>query len=199
MKAGDEPLHYVTFKSLHEQPLVALRRACACRQDGKHKHPAVILLHGSAGPSLREGGYADVLNEAGLRDAGTRSVVGARPGRRRVGPAAHSGRDLARSLRRARLSCRCIPPSMRRGIGVGGFSFGGVATHAGGDAQAQRQLPRRRSFPRLHAGLSRDLDLQPRAGFRVRRSRRCADAADHRRVGSVRQRSRNLRQAGCRA
>jgi len=47
-------LHYVVFKSLHEQPL-SLAARLRVPQDGKEKHPAVILLHGSAGPSAREG------------------------------------------------------------------------------------------------------------------------------------------------
>src|SRR5258708_20303449 len=58
-------LHYITFSSLHAEPLSIAARL-RVPQDGKLNHPAVILLHGSAGPSLREGGYADVLNAAGF-------------------------------------------------------------------------------------------------------------------------------------
>src|SRR5215469_2086856 len=58
-------LHYVTFRSLHEQPLSIAARL-RVPEDGRDKHPAVILLHGSAGPSLREGGYADALDAAGF-------------------------------------------------------------------------------------------------------------------------------------
>ena len=58
-------LHYVTFPSLHSAPLSIAARL-RVPQDGSDRHPAVILLHGSAGPSGREGGYADVLNAAGF-------------------------------------------------------------------------------------------------------------------------------------
>ena len=58
-------LHYVRFRSLHETPLEIAARL-RVPQDAREKHPAVILLHGSAGPSAREGGYADVLNDAGI-------------------------------------------------------------------------------------------------------------------------------------
>ena len=38
----------------------------ACEASGPDTAVPVVLLHGSAGPSLREDGYADVLNTAGL-------------------------------------------------------------------------------------------------------------------------------------
>src|ERR1700744_2144327 len=57
--------HYVTFPSLHPQPLTIAARLMAPATEAE-KSPAVILLHGSAGPSTREGGYAEALHAAGF-------------------------------------------------------------------------------------------------------------------------------------
>src|SRR5215472_11722616 len=57
-------LHYIAFPTLHETPLTIAARLRL--PAGTDKRPAVIILHGSAGPSGREGGYAKVLNEAGF-------------------------------------------------------------------------------------------------------------------------------------
>ena len=57
-------LQYVAFKSLHEVPLTVAARISV--PSGEGKKPAVIILHGSAGPSAREIGYADKLNAAGI-------------------------------------------------------------------------------------------------------------------------------------
>jgi dienelactone hydrolase len=119
-------LHYVTFSSLHAEPLPIAARL-RVPQDGNDKHPAVILLHGSAGPSLREGGYADVLNESGF--------VTLEPdqwsARGLVGGAASRPRTVIETLpdlygARAFLAAHRAVDATR--IGVGGFSFGGVAT-----------------------------------------------------------------------
>ena len=128
-------LHYVTFKSLHEQPLSIAARL-RVPQDGKAKHPAVILLHGSAGPSLRETGYADVLNEAGFVTLepdmwAARGFKGGAEGRPMP---ADAMADLYGA--RALLAAHSAVDAAR--IGVGGFSFGGVvamyaATHARND------------------------------------------------------------------
>jgi len=58
-------LHYIAFPTLHETPLTVAARLRLPEGDAG-KRPAVIILHGSAGPSGREGGYAKVLNEAGF-------------------------------------------------------------------------------------------------------------------------------------
>lgn len=119
-------LHYVTFSSLHEPPLGIAARL-RVPQDGQHKHPAVVLLHGSAGPSLREGGYADVLNEAGFVTLepdqwSARGLAGGASGRPRT--VVETLPDLFGA--RALLAMHPAVDSAR--VGVGGFSFGGVAT-----------------------------------------------------------------------
>ncbi len=119
-------LHYVTFRSQHTEPLSVAARL-RVPADGNNKHPAVILLHGSAGPSGREGGYADRLNDAGFVTLepdqwSARNLKGGAEGRPKTvietlpdvyGAhaflAAHPSVDAAR-------------------IGLAGFSFGGVAT-----------------------------------------------------------------------
>jgi dienelactone hydrolase len=128
-------LHYIAFPTLHETPLTLAARLRL--PEGAEKRPAVIILHGSAGPSGREGGYAKVLNEAGFATLepdqwAARGLKGGAEGRPRTVAetlpdlygarrflAAHPGIDAAR-------------------IGVMGFSFGGVAsmlaaTHAYND------------------------------------------------------------------
>ncbi|MFI4934094.1 MAG: dienelactone hydrolase family protein [Caulobacterales bacterium] len=57
-------LHYVGFPSLHAAPLTISGRLCS--PEGVGPHPAVIILHGSSGPTEREGGYAGTLNDAGF-------------------------------------------------------------------------------------------------------------------------------------
>jgi dienelactone hydrolase len=108
-------LHYVSFPSLHDAPL-AIGARLRLPQAATRKHPAILILHGSAGPSLRESGYADVLNEAGF--------VTLEPDQwaARGFLAAHPSVDAKR-------------------IGVMGFSFGGVATMlAATRAQTEKYL-----------------------------------------------------------
>lgn len=128
-------LQYVTFKSLHEAPLSVAARLSV--PSGEGRKPAVVILHGSAGPSAREIGYADRLNAAGIATLvpdlwSARGLGGGSEGRpktvvetlpdvygARAFLAAHPGIDDGR-------------------IGVMGFSFGGVAsmlaaTHAQND------------------------------------------------------------------
>ena len=119
-------LHYVTIRSLHAEPLSIAARL-RVPQGGTDKYPAVILLHGSAGPSLREGGYADVLNAAGFVTLepdqwSARGLAGGASGRPRTVietlPDLFGARDfLTRHP--------AVDPAR---IGVAGFSFGGVAT-----------------------------------------------------------------------
>lgn len=116
-------LHYVTIRSLHQQPL-AIAARLRVPQDGKDKHPAVILLHGSAGPSLREGGYADALNAAGFVTLepdmwAARGFKGGAEGRPRP-PDALADLYAARDLLAAHPA---VDPAR---IGAAGFSFGGV-------------------------------------------------------------------------
>jgi dienelactone hydrolase len=119
-------LHYITFRSLHETPL-AISARLRVPQDGKEKHPAVILLHGSAGPSGREGGYADVLNRAGFVTLepdqwSARGLAGGATGRPRTVI------ETLPDVYGARAYLASHPAVDAARIGVGGFSFGGVAT-----------------------------------------------------------------------
>ena len=119
-------LHYVVFKSLHEQPL-SLAARLRIPRDGKEKHPAVILLHGSAGPSAREGGYADVLNAAGFVTLepdqwSARGLAGGSSGRPR------SVIETLPDVYGARAFLAAHPAVDATRIGICGFSFGGVAT-----------------------------------------------------------------------
>ncbi len=116
-------LHYIAFKSLHPEPL-AIAARLRLPQNGVDKHPAVILLHGSAGPSLREGGYADVLNDAGFATLepdlwAARNFRGGAEGR----PRPH---DALADLYGARAFLAAHPGIDAARIGVAGFSFGGV-------------------------------------------------------------------------
>jgi dienelactone hydrolase len=112
-------LHYVTIPGA---PTVAARLRVP--QDGHDRHPAVILLHGSAGPSAREGGYADALNDAGFVTLepdmwAARNFRGGAEGR----PRPH---DALADLHGARALLAAHPAVDPARIGVAGFSFGGV-------------------------------------------------------------------------
>ena len=117
-------LHYVTFPSLHEAPLTIAARLRVPDHDGLR--PAVILLHGSAGPSEREGGYADVLNEAGFVTLepdqwAARGLAGGAFGRPRT---IHETLPDLYGARAWLASHGKVDPDR---IGVAGFSFGAVA------------------------------------------------------------------------
>jgi dienelactone hydrolase len=88
--------------------------------------PAVILLHGSAGPSEREGGYADLLNAADfvtleLDQWSPRGLAGGAEGRPRT---VH---ETLPDLYGARAWLAAHPRVDPARIGVIGFSFGAVA------------------------------------------------------------------------
>jgi len=137
-------LHYVAFRSHHDTPLTVASRL-RVPTDGKDKHPAVILLHGSAGPSGREGGYADALNAAGFITLepdlwAARGFAGGAVGR--PSPQAALG-DLSAAL--AFLSNHAAVDPAR--IGVGGFSFGGVMTLLAATRAHSAGLPLRAFMP----------------------------------------------------
>ena len=132
-------LHYVAFPSLHEAPLTIAARLRIPDQDGPR--PAVILLHGSAGPSEREGGYADGLNAAGFITLepdqwAPRGLGGGAHGRPRTIHETLPDLYGARSFLTAHAR---VDPAR---IGVAGFSFGAVAAMlAATHAQNDRFLP----------------------------------------------------------
>jgi len=117
-------LHYVAFASLHQPPLTIAARLRV--PQGGAPRGAVILLHGSAGPSEREDGYARPLNQAGLVTLeldqwSARGLGGGASGRPRT--VAETLPDLYGA--RAWLGARSeVDPGA---IGVLGFSFGAVA------------------------------------------------------------------------
>ena len=113
-------LHYVAYEAGAHTVAARLR----VPQDSKDKHPAVILLHGSAGPSLREGGYADVLNDAGFVTLepdmwAARGFKGGAEDRPRP-------LDALADLYGARNLLKTHPAVDPECIGAAGFSFGGV-------------------------------------------------------------------------
>ena len=132
-------LHYVTYPSQQAQPLSIAARL-RIPQDGADKHPAVILLHGSAGPSGREGGYADVLNDAGFVTLepdmwAARNVKGGAVGRPM--PA-----DALADLYGARPLLAAHPAVDATRIAIAGFSFGGVvAMYAATRVRNAKYLP----------------------------------------------------------
>lgn len=117
---------YVAFPSLHETPLtIAGRLSRPAPGDGKA--PAVVILHGSAGPSAREAGYAAVLREAGFVTLepdqwAARGLGGGDKGRPKT--FTETLPDVFGAL--AYLAARPEVDAAR--IGLLGFSFGGVAT-----------------------------------------------------------------------
>jgi uncharacterized protein len=117
-------LHYVVVPSLHETPLAIAGRLRIPEIEGQL--PAVILLHGSAGPSEREGGYAGPLNAAGfvtleLDQWSPRGLAGGAEGRPRT------VQETLPDLYGARTWLAAHPRVDAARIGVIGFSFGAVA------------------------------------------------------------------------
>jgi dienelactone hydrolase len=117
-------LHYVALPSLHEPPLNVAGRLRVPEIEGRL--PAVILLHGSAGPSDREGGYAAPLNAAGfvtleLDQWSPRGLAGGAEGRPRT------VQETLPDLYGARAWLAAHPRVDAARIGVIGFSFGAVA------------------------------------------------------------------------
>jgi dienelactone hydrolase len=129
--------HYVSFASLHSQPLAISARLMEPATETA-KSPAVIILHGSAGPSAREGGYAEALQAAGFVTLepdlwSCRGLAGGSEGRPKTVP------ETLPDLYGARAFLAARPDVDDAHIGVVGFSFGGVmamlaATRAHNDA-----------------------------------------------------------------
>src|ERR1700744_5188891 len=114
--------HYVTFPSLHPQPLTIAARLMAPATEAE-KSPAVILLHGSAGPSTREGSYAEALHAAGFVTLepdlwSARGLPGGSDGRPKTVP------ETLPDLYGARPFVAARPDVDVARIGVIGFSFG---------------------------------------------------------------------------
>src|SRR5262249_25853695 len=113
------------FASLHEGPLaIAARLRLPMDRDGIL--PAVIILHGSAGPTGREAGYSTALNRAGIATLepdlwAARNLEGGADGRPRT--VAETLPDVFGAL--AYLAKHPRIDNSR--IGLMGFSFGGVA------------------------------------------------------------------------
>jgi dienelactone hydrolase len=133
-------LHYVNFPTLHEKPLSVAARL-HIPSAAPARHPAVIILHGSAGPSGREGGYARALSEAGFVTLepdqwSPRGLAGGADGR--PGTVAETLPDVY-GARKYLASHSAVDPKR---IGVMGFSFGGIATLlAATHARNDRFLP----------------------------------------------------------
>lgn len=118
--------HYVTFASLHSPALNVAARLMVPAADAE-KSPAVIILHGSAGPTTREGGYAEALHAAGFVTLepdqwACRGLAGGSEGRPKT--IAETLPDVYGA--RAYLAAQPQVDAAR--IGVMGFSFGGVAS-----------------------------------------------------------------------
>jgi dienelactone hydrolase len=118
--------HYIAFRSLHAAPLtIAARLLVPAAPAGKA--PAVLILHGSAGPTTREGGYAEALQTAGFVTLepdqwSCRGLAGGSDGRPKT--VAETLPDVFGA--RAFLAAHPAVDPAR--IAVMGFSFGGVAS-----------------------------------------------------------------------
>jgi uncharacterized protein len=130
---------YVAFPTLHDRPLTVAARVLV--PAGAEKAPAVIVLHGSAGPTARESGYADALQAAGFVTLepdqwAARGLAGGSEGRPKT---IHETLPDAYGARAFLAAHPRVDPSR---IGLMGFSFGGVATMlAATRAENDRYLP----------------------------------------------------------
>ena len=178
-------LHYVAYKT--EALTIAARLRVP--QDGREKHPAVILLHGSAGPSLREGGYADVLNEAGFVTLepdmwAARGFKGGTEGRPRPW--------MRWPIFTARAPCSRRIAAVDRGADRrGGILVRRRGLHVGGDAAAQCRVAGRR-FRALMPVYPATWAYNQVPGFEFGDLADTPHAADHRGARPVRQRSGSL-------
>jgi dienelactone hydrolase len=117
-------LHYIQFASLHETPLRIGARLRIPESD--RPAPAVLILHGSAGPSGREGGYARQLNNAGIITLepdqwSARGLKGGAEGRPRT------VLETLPDVFGAKAFLATHPKVDAARIGIMGFSFGAVA------------------------------------------------------------------------
>jgi len=125
---------FVAFPSQHPEPLTIAARLMVpatptvpAAETERARLPAVILLHGSAGPSAREAGYAQALNAVGIVTLepdqwAPRGLAGGSEGRPKT--FAETMPDVAGA--RAYLAARHDVDASR--IGLMGFSFGGVTS-----------------------------------------------------------------------
>jgi dienelactone hydrolase len=118
--------HYVVFPSLHEKPL-AIAARLGVPSEATRPMAAVVILHGSAGPTAREAGYAQALNDVGIATLepdqwAPRQLEGGASGRPRT--VAETLPDVFG----AHKFLAANPSVDPRRIGLMGFSFGGIAT-----------------------------------------------------------------------
>jgi dienelactone hydrolase len=123
--SGPASLHYIAFPSLHETPIPISARLRFPDAESTNL-PAVLILHGSAGPSGREGGYAEALNAAGFATLepdqwSARGLKGGSEGRPRT------VMETLPDLYGARAFLAGHPRIDSSRIAVMGFSFGAVA------------------------------------------------------------------------
>tara|TARA_R110002110_G_scaffold3104_7_gene15897 strand:+ start:16516 stop:17325 length:810 start_codon:yes stop_codon:yes gene_type:complete len=117
-------LHYVSFPAAGDNTLTFAARLRV--PAGADRRPAILILHGSAGPSAREGGYADVLNEAGFVTLepdqwAARGLAGGVEGRPKT------LQETLPDVYGAQAFLAAHPAVDAARIGVIGFSFGGVS------------------------------------------------------------------------
>lgn len=139
-------VHYVTFPAAGENPLVFAARLRVPAGEGKR--PAVLILHGSAGPSAREGGYADALNAAGFITLepdqwSARGLKGGADGRPKV------LQETLPDVYGARAFLAAHPAVDPARIGVVGFSFGGVSSMLAATHRYNDQFLKGSSFAAL--------------------------------------------------
>lgn len=118
---------YVTFQTLHrDKPLSEAGRFVRPGKVSESKIPAIVLLHGSSGPSAREEGYQAAFARAGIAsisiDEWTPRGVNGPAGRPK------SVMETLPDAYGALAWLRAQPEIDPERIGVMGFSFGAVAT-----------------------------------------------------------------------
>jgi dienelactone hydrolase len=139
-------LHYVAFPATGDDPLTFAARLRVPAGEGKK--PAVLILHGSAGPSAREGGYADVLNAAGFVTLepdqwSARGLKGGADGRPKT------LQETLPDVYGARAFLAAHPAVDPARIGVIGFSFGGVSSMLAATRRYNDQFLKGSSFAAL--------------------------------------------------
>ena len=119
-------VNYVTFASASSgKPITVAGRFVRPGDPAKGPWPAVVILHGSGGPSEREDGYAAALAASGIASLTIDEWVprGFMNGGRPAGVP-----ETLTDVYAARQWLAAQPDISSDGIGVMGFSFGGVAS-----------------------------------------------------------------------